>query len=72
MLVGTVNGRKLAEPVKVTLIEGNGATLPANRFTGRFSVRGYETFELNGTPPAVVAAAKESERRFPSDSAVGA
>ncbi len=64
MFVEAVNGRKLAEPVYVMLIEGNGATLPANRFTGRFSVRGYETFKLTGTPPAVAAASKESGESF--------
>ena len=56
LLVDTVNGAKLAEPVGIWV--ENMDALPG----GRCVLKGYETLQMVGAPPAYFAAAKEAGR----------
>ena len=54
LLVGTVNGKKLDQPVGIWV--ENVDSLPKGP---RCVLRGYETGSMIGVPPAVIEAAKE-------------
>jgi hypothetical protein len=56
LLVDTVNGAKLAEPVGIWV--ENMDALPG----GRCVLKGYETLRMIGAPPAYFAAAREAGR----------
>src|SRR5688572_13429377 len=64
LLVDTVNGKKLAKPVGILL---RTYEAPPHRISipyGKHCVlKGYETGSMIGTPPAVLAAAKEQGRK---------
>lgn len=57
LLVDKVGGKKLAKPVPVWV---HNLELPAKQ---RCVLKGYESGEMIGTPPAVLAAAKEQGRK---------
>lgn len=57
LLVDTVNGKKLGKP---TAIWVHNLDLPARQ---RCVLKGYESGEMIGTPPAYLAAAKEEGRK---------
>jgi hypothetical protein len=56
LVVDTVGGRKLARPVPIW---AHNLDLPAGK---RCVLKGYESGEMIGTPPAVLAAAREQGR----------
>jgi hypothetical protein len=59
LLVDTINGQKLAEPVGIWIEKTE--TLPKDT---RCVLKGYETFEMMGDAPAYEAAAKEAGRNI--------
>ncbi|MCH8042724.1 MAG: hypothetical protein IID44_03295 [Planctomycetes bacterium] len=58
LLVDTVNGKMLAKPVGIVV---QNLELPSKK---RCILKGYETGEMGGEPPAVFAAAKEQGKKF--------
>ena len=56
LLVDTINGKKLDSPIEIGI--ENVDSLPKDT---RCVVRGYETGQMIGTPPAVEQAAKEGK-----------
>jgi hypothetical protein len=63
--VDRVNGRKLREPVEITV---DNLHLPGGV---RCILKGYETARMVGQPPAVVAAAREAGEEPPPGPAAG-
>jgi hypothetical protein len=56
LIVDTVGGKKLDKPIHIWV---HNLELPAEK---RCVLKGYESGEMIGTPPAVIAAAKEQGR----------